>query len=206
MSKRPKPKSTAILMNLPPERQEQIAEWCAKPNDVEDGKPIPLTGGLAFARAQLAADGCKVSLDTLSRFFSWWQLEQDLSISFEREQQVLEKTGDAKLARTAGETLLMRLGLATQEPKLIQAAATIADSRRSLDLIEETGRTKARQKDAQIQQKEKDLTLSERRIVILEKKAAAYDRAQAALKEAKSSKGGVTPETLARIERELNLL
>lgn len=54
--------------------------------------------------------------------------------------------------------------------------------------------------------KARDQTLAERRIALLEKKAAAFDRAQAALTEAKASKGGVTPETLERIERELNLL
>ena len=48
--------------------------------------------------------------------------------------------------------------------------------------------------------------LESRRIVLLEKKAAAYDRAQAAMSEAKASKGGITKETLKRIEAELNLL
>jgi hypothetical protein len=48
--------------------------------------------------------------------------------------------------------------------------------------------------------------LEERRITMLEKKADAYDRAQAALSEAKKSKGGITPETLTRIEQELRLL
>jgi hypothetical protein len=54
--------------------------------------------------------------------------------------------------------------------------------------------------------KARDQSLDERRLVLHEKKAAAFDRAQAALTEAKASKGGVTPETLERIERELNLL
>ncbi len=49
-------------------------------------------------------------------------------------------------------------------------------------------------------------SLEERRISILEKKAAAYDRAQQALTEAKQSKGGITKETLVKIERELKLL
>lgn len=54
--------------------------------------------------------------------------------------------------------------------------------------------------------KARDQSLDERRVALLEKKSDAFDRAQAALREAKSSKGGVTPETLERIERELNLL
>jgi len=45
-----------------------------------------------------------------------------------------------------------------------------------------------------------------RKLALLEKKAAAYDRAQAALAEAKQSKGGITPETMSKIEAELKLL
>jgi hypothetical protein len=52
----------------------------------------------------------------------------------------------------------------------------------------------------------KRTSLEARRISILEKKAAAYDRAQAALEDAKKTKGGITPETLTRIEQELRLL
>jgi hypothetical protein len=52
----------------------------------------------------------------------------------------------------------------------------------------------------------KQVLLDERRLVLLEKKAAAYDRAQAAIAEARSSKGGITPETFKRIETELKLL
>ena len=158
---------------IPPEMHERAAEWCAKSNDLDaNGKPIPRTGGLAFAQAQCAADGLKVSLDTLSRFFSWWQLQQDLTASFEVEKQVLANGGNAKLAREAGEALLIRRGLALQDPELIATAAKIADSRRSLDLTEQSGKTKARQKDAQIRQKDQDLSLAERRVVLLEKKIA----------------------------------
>jgi len=45
-----------------------------------------------------------------------------------------------------------------------------------------------------------------RHLSLAEKKAAAYDRAQAALTAAKTSKGGITKETLAKIESELKLL
>ena len=167
---RPKRKSHA---KIPPEMHERVAEWCAKANDTDgDGKPIPRTGGLAFAQAQCATDGLKVSLDTLSRFFSWWQLEQDLSISFEREQQVLEKTGDVKLARAAGETLLMRLGLASQNPELIQAAAKVHDSRRNLDLQEASGKTKAAQKKRSLDQKDEQIALERVRLDALLNSAA----------------------------------
>lgn len=71
-----KPSASAVLKNLSEDRMEQIAEWIRKPNDrdEETGKPIPKTGGLAYAQEQLAADGLKVSLQTLSDFMSWWEL------------------------------------------------------------------------------------------------------------------------------------
>lgn len=52
----------------------------------------------------------------------------------------------------------------------------------------------------------KKISLDSRKLVLLEKKAAAYDRAQEILTKAKTSKGGLTPETLQQIESELKLL
>lgn len=50
------------------------------------------------------------------------------------------------------------------------------------------------------------VSIDKRKLALLEKKAEAYDRAQAALTEAKNSKGGLTKETLEKIESELRLL
>ncbi len=182
---RKKVRPEAVLKNLLRPAQELIVEWSQRPEDRDvDKEPIKGTGGVPYALTQLAdfarlaaRPELAVAQSTLYDFLQWFSLERDLEISFEREQQVLAKTGDAKLARSAGETLLMRLGLATQAPKLIQAAAQIADSRRSLDLTEESGRTKARQKDAQIRQKDADLSLAERRVVLLEKKITEAQKA-----------------------------
>ena len=52
----------------------------------------------------------------------------------------------------------------------------------------------------------KKISMDARKLALLEQKAAAYDRAQAALAGAKESKGGITKETLRKIEAELNLL
>jgi hypothetical protein len=60
--------------------------------------------------------------------------------------------------------------------------------------------------EATLKQRERALELESRRVALLEQKAAAYDRAQQAVAEAKQSKGGITPETLAKIEAELRLL
>jgi hypothetical protein len=84
-----KARSDATLRNLPEDRQAQIAEWCEKANDMgEDGKPIPKTGGLAYAKEQLAADGVNVSLDTLSRFYRSWLDEQTFKRASGRAQEI----------------------------------------------------------------------------------------------------------------------
>jgi hypothetical protein len=164
MRKHPKRNSQA---KIPPEMHERVAEWCAKPNDTdENGKPIPRTGGLAYAMAQCAADGLKVSLDTVSRFYAWWQLQQDLDASFEVEKQVLANSGNAKLAREAGEALLIRRGIALQDPDMIKTAAQIADSRRHLDLEEKSGKTKADIARAKLAQKDRDHALAVEKLVI----------------------------------------
>lgn len=158
----------AVLKNLLRPAQELVVEWSHQPPQKDaDGDPIPETGGIAFALLQLrdharaaSRPELAVSQSTLYAFLQWYALEQDLEISFEREQQVLAKTGDAKLARSAGETLLMRLGLATQSPKLIQSAAQIADSRRSLDLEEKSGQTKAKHKERSLAQKDQEIEMA----------------------------------------------
>lgn len=182
MSERPKVPSHAILLNLPEERQAQIAEWCSKPNERDGaGKPIPKTGGLAFARAQLEADGLKVSLDTLSRFFCSWKLARDLDLGFDVEAQVMARTGDVQMAREASESVLLRLGLARQDPELIMAAARTHDSRRKLDLDEASGKTKAEHKERELAQKERDYSLAREKFELeaAEKMLSAALRAKA---------------------------
>lgn len=50
------------------------------------------------------------------------------------------------------------------------------------------------------------VTVDQAKLVLMQKKSDAYDRAQAALTSAKTSKGGLTKETLEKIEAELKLL
>ena len=52
----------------------------------------------------------------------------------------------------------------------------------------------------------KRVVVDQGKLSLMQKKSEAYDRAQAALAEAKNAKGGITKETLHRIEQELNLL
>jgi DNA-binding phage protein len=54
---------------------------------------------------------------------------------------------------------------------------------------------------AKLEAKARDQKLDERKVVLLEKKSAAFDQVKQAV-----NSGGLTPETLRKIERELKLL
>ena len=71
-------------------------------------------------------------------------------------------------------------------------------------MARQDGKLKAiaeQRKQAETELKREALAQAERRIVILEKKAAAFDQLKAA-----ANSGGITPETLHKIESELKLL
>ena len=100
--------------------------------------------------------------------------------------------------RTVGEETLRQRANNLVGPFAISAAQVL--------LMAEGSRTKAKQEDVKIQLRKSKLTQDDRKIVLMEKKAAAYDRAQELLTKAKTSKGGITKETLQQIESELKLL
>jgi hypothetical protein len=79
-----KPRSDSKLKLLPEERQEQIIGWARSP------KTDACPGGLQHAREQLALDGVKVSLTTLSEFVAWWELQRRFSAADSRARQVVE--------------------------------------------------------------------------------------------------------------------
>lgn len=156
-----KVRSDSLLKNLPETRQEQIIEWCDTP------KTESCVGGYQFAREQLAADGVKVSLRALSDFWSWWNLRQDLKASADVETAMLEANPEAvKEARAAGELMFLKLSMVRQDTKAFSAAVTSADTRRNLDLQEETGRTRAAHKERSLAQKDEDLRLAREKFEI----------------------------------------
>lgn len=168
-----KVRADAVLKNLSAAAQALIVEWCKKPMDRdEDGKPIKGTGGVEYALDQLssvavscALPALAVSHDTLYKFLQWYQLEQDLDTCTEVQEQVLARTGDKQKARETAEMVLLRLGIARQDAKLITAATMAEDSRRNLDLQEVSGKTKAAQKDRQLNQKDRDFALAREKFV-----------------------------------------
>jgi hypothetical protein len=160
---------------------------------------------LAEVQEQLKLDGCSISLSSLSQ---WWSARQTqkqtdqlfhLIASGGRMNKELDQAYASNPAPAIAQlinvtkTLVMSLQVkGAADPKLLN----LANSMQQTVLLYLSAETKA----ALEQQK---LGLQERRIELLEKKAAAYDRAAQALNEAK---GGITPETLTKIERELKLL
>lgn len=162
---------------------------------------------LAEVQAQLALDGCSVSL---SRLADWWR---DRSGALMRERQLaMIASGAAQVKQVNKEfginpapelaTLVnlhqvLILSLSTQasaDPKLLK----LVNEMMYPVLQFTSAQTKARLE-------EKKISIAERRVELLEKKAAAFDRAQAALDTAKNL-GGITAETFKKVEAELRLL
>lgn len=166
-----KVRADAVLKNLSAAAQQLVVQWCKKPMDRdEEGNAIKGTGGVEYALAQLSSVAVSCSLpalavshDTLYKFLSWYQLEQDLDTCSEVEEQVLARTGDKKKARETAEMVLLRIGIARQDSKLITAATMAEDSRRNLDLMEETGKFKAEAKKIQLAQKDRDYALAQKK-------------------------------------------
>lgn len=160
-----KPNSNAVLKMLPDDRQDVIAAWCAKANDLDEEKePIPGTGGLEHARRQLLADGIDVSLKTLSVFYSWWRRRQRFRETLDRSAHIRElmaqfRPGDDKLAREFADYLLMTEAADTRDPELIATAAKIHDNRRTLELNEASAETKRNFKREEIDLRREAVTL-----------------------------------------------
>jgi hypothetical protein len=167
----PEPKSNALLKTLSEERQAQIFEWATKPNDLDgSGKPIPLTGGLAYARSQLSADGVSVSLDTLSEFRRWYRARQKYrralaSSEQQRELMLRFRPEDAKLAREFAEFILLQQANEEEDPALIALAAKVQDSRRALDMEERSGKERAEIARTKLAQKDRDFALEREKFV-----------------------------------------
>lgn len=180
-------------------RQNKLDRFAAKLADMDAEKKT-----LAEMQAWLAESGCRASSSAISVFLerqrsSRRQAELLAQIaSGARQSQEVEK----QFGRTpppALDTLIklqrvVLLNIATKagaDPELLKLVATTFSS------VMESERIKI---------KRDELELGKRKMVLMEKKAAAYDRTQAALTEVKQSKGGITPETLRKIETELRLL
>ena len=174
-----KPKNP--LLNMPEISQARLADW--------------LLGGMTYHEANLLVQkefGIAPS-SSLGRYSRFWE-QVCVPMLLQRRK---------RMSGTADE----RAKAALADPAQFDRATLDALAQRAYELAENP---QADPKDVKailtLLLKAKDQALEERRVTLLEKKSAAYDRAQAALTEAKDSPGGITPETLTKIERELKLL
>jgi hypothetical protein len=100
-----KTRADAKLKTLPKQRQAEIAELLG-------------TRTLEKARAALSKQGLDVSLDTLSRFYSWWQSQQPSS-NVQRWTEILERMDSGAMEREvqirAAVAILQDSGLPTDK-------------------------------------------------------------------------------------------
>ncbi len=175
-----KKRSDCKLLSLPPERQEQIAEWCRKPQerDEETGKPVARSGGLAFAQDQLAADGYKISLDALSRAFAFWQMQAQFRGNDAKAQdfehllrtEFPEATAEEITAR--GQLYFTMLASNAGDAEEFRAMEALRLAKQTAAKNAQIADAKLKQGAKKLKQKDADLALANRRVQLLEEKEA----------------------------------
>ena len=126
------------------------------------------------------------------------RLEQAATAAAEAAALAKTKTSDDALIaayKAMGAELALRTGSAKEAEKFIQMAATLADKRLKA--------AELKLKDRAQQTKDETLRLAREKFEAAEKRLAAV---QDAVKSAKASGGGLTPETLKKIEEAAGLL
>jgi hypothetical protein len=174
-----KARGDSRLKTLSPDRQAALAAQSAT---------LTLAQLRLWVKAELGVDTSKTAL---SEFLSWYHLGQELEEAATFADQL--KADLAKLP-----------GLALHEETLNQAAQVAFELRaaKAKDLKAFVELRKLRQKDTDQRQAADKLKLE------LEKYRDAVNERKRAITDAlaKDTSGGITPETRARIEQELNLL
>lgn len=186
-------KPSTRLKLLSPEHHDLIAGWRT---ELIKGK-VPTNQQLRDRIAKKFK--IRLNQDTqLSRFWTWYEQQQNaasIDDLLEQQEEIFRSRypdwTPEKVRETCIQIFIERTA-ARDDLSKFATAVKLAQS-------EERGKKRNAQKDRELDQED-------RKIVLLEQKAAAYDRAQAAISEAKKSKGVITPETLRRIEEELRLL
>lgn len=185
-----KVQATAKLKLLPPDRQEQIIEWCDTP------KSETCPGGYQFAREQLAADGLQVSVRALSEFWHWYMqremyeeaathadLQKRLMLAFDPEA--------VERAEKFGDFVFLQEAVKVKDADTYTAISKLRETRKKREL--------------KTHHDTKLLELQERRVRILEEKMAEAKEKLTALATT-ANKGGLTAETLRAIEEAAALL
>lgn len=188
------PRIDAKLKRAPKDLQRELWEL-RNPPDPEQ-KP------LSFDELQVEVPrifGFTASAGALSDWLRWYGLNLRLAHAEEQKQQaLLALAKDAKLSPEAlarvGNLVFMAEAMEKKDLKGFFLTSTLLQ-----------GEKKIEQKDRGLKQKDKALDHDARRIELLEKKAARFDEMEAKAKELKKG-GGLSPETLELLEKQLKLL
>lgn len=179
-----KPRSDAALLNLPEEQQARLADW--------------LLGGVPYHEAKVLVEkefGLKIkSLNPFSTF--WREVCQPHLLARRRRALTTAEERAEEAKRNPGQFDLATMDALRQKAYELAESpdASARDVKAVLTLL-----LKAR--DQEIKQQELELALTKYRDQVNARKAAM----EAEISRAKS-RGGITPETLEKIEAELRLL
>lgn len=192
-----KVRSDAGLKNLPAELQRELADL--------------LNGGrkLADGIAWLKDHGHKAAASTVSEWLAWWNAcdaarrrEMKVDAWLADERKLHPEMTDAALFER-GQRLFSLMAIAEEDAKawVNVQRTTMEKNRGAFDREKFEADHKAELQRLEMARQELQLKLDKRNDEVAERKAAM----QAALNKAKS-RGGVRPETIEKIEKELKLL
>ncbi len=181
-----KPRPEAILLNLPEEQEEALASW--------------LLAGLPYhlAKARLATDfGVEVkSLSSFTRFYNERcapRMQARLQLAMKTAQKLFN---DAK-----------------KNPEVVNAATAVLLRTRAFEILQNPGADPKHVSnlvklllDSKKQEiARKQLALDQEKFDLIRRKADRLDELEAKAKELRKD-GGVSPETLEVLEKQLRLL
>lgn len=168
-----------------------------------EGKDKPMT--YVEARAWLLADhGVETSNAALSDWYSWYGLR----LRTERKKAVIEQaqmdlakadpTKTLEELQAFGQVLFTVGSIETQDAKVFTAVYRASEKAA-------TRRQAKEQAEADRELRKEALSLDARKLALLEEKAKRLDELESKAKELRSG-GGLTPETLEMLEKQLKLL
>lgn len=199
MNRNPRPE--AKLKRLADPLKDEILRRCLEPG-------VRQADVLRWVEAECGVDSSPAAL---SEFLSWWPArkramahEAAVEAWMEHERENTPQISEEELFRR-GQAKFAKLAIAEDDMKAWAVTTMAADSRERVELE----KTKSQQRAELLALKREELKvkqhladLAERRVLLLEAKL----RAVAEAVEAAKSAGGLTPETLRKIEEAARIL
>lgn len=187
-------RADAKLKNLPEEDLQTL--WRLR-HPEEGGEVITLEAIAVYIKREL---GISIALSSLSSFYVWLDVRRRMEAQANLAEQLkyeLSKNPDIsdEVIKRAGQKLFMSQGILEKDAKIFADMVIIGQND-----------VKLRQNDQKIGLQKKVVSQNERKLALLEAAAAAAKAKLMAITENAKSQGGITPETLARIEEAAGLL